>query len=232
VHVARHVDIDGIRQSDDATTNDQYSQSVDKARQLVRTLEVVTQSIYDDSSALLSTTQTLNDQSQGQDSSHGEQEEKYDLLDHLSSSLSTNLAQLQQLFEGLLSIGHEQADIAQGDYNGSIEWRMSRLSMINDHFGGSVHDQYRPSEAYDSGNEDLVDFADVVGRSTFRKQQQQQTALDSSYESYRAPSDAPERESQMSMDDTLVARSSVDLREDITNNDSELFEDDGIFFLH
>lgn len=38
---------------------------------------------------------------------------------------------VQQTFEALLAVGHEQADTAQGEYNGSIEWRLSKVSMIH-----------------------------------------------------------------------------------------------------
>ncbi|KAJ7482105.1 hypothetical protein B0H11DRAFT_1679512, partial [Mycena galericulata] len=45
VHIARHVDIDGIRQSTGPGPNGMYAQTVDKARTLIRTLEFAMQSV-------------------------------------------------------------------------------------------------------------------------------------------------------------------------------------------
>ncbi|KDR82605.1 hypothetical protein GALMADRAFT_238008 [Galerina marginata CBS 339.88] len=228
IHVARHVDIDGIRQAGDAVANDHYSQSVGNARHLVRTLETVVQAIYDDSSALLLTTQTLHD---GERSSlRGEREEAYDLLDSLSGSLGTNFGVVKQIFDALLSVGHEQADVAQGDYNGSIEWRMSRLSVINDHFGGAVHGPIKSStDAYHSENEDVVDMELAFNRPGLRKQK---STADSSYDSYRTLANSgemlpvPSRDSEISLDNTLVTQSPTDLRDGFADNDGVLFEDE------
>jgi son of sevenless-like protein len=225
IHVARHVDIDGIRQAGDAATSDHYSHSVENARQLVRTLETVVQAIYDDSSALLLTTQTLHDGDQSP--VRGEREAAFDVLDNLSSSLRTNLSHVKQTFDGLLSVGHEQADVAQGDYNGSIEWRMSRLSVINDHFGGAVHAP-KQTEAYHSENEDVVDMELAFNRPGVRKQK---AGADSSYDSYRTLAEVavpvPPRGSETSLDNTLVTQSSVDAVDSFAENDGTLFEDEG-----
>jgi son of sevenless-like protein len=226
IHVARHVDIDGIRQAGDSVASDHYSHSVENARQLVRTLETVVQAIYDDSSALLLTTQRLHDVDRS--SVRGEREAAYDLLDSLSSSLRTNLAHVKQTFEGLLSVGHEQADVAQGDYNGSIEWRMSRLSVINDHFGGAVHAP-NPTEAYLSESEDVVDMELAFNRPGGRKQR---SGADSSYDSYRTLADAddtaqvPARDSEISLDKTLITQSPIDIRDSFADNDGG-FDDEG-----
>ena len=226
IHVARHVDIDGIRQAGDASANDHYSQSVDNARHLVRTLETVTQAIYDDSSALLLTTQNLHDDERGL--IRGEREETYDLLDKLSSALTSHFSLIKQVFEGLLSVGHEQADVAQGDYNGSIEWRMSRLSVINDHFGGAIHRPSKSSDSYHSENEDLVDMELAFNRPGLRKQK---SGADSSYDSYRTLAHSgdialgPSRDSEVSLDNTLVGQSQVDLRDNYDND--ALFDDEG-----
>jgi son of sevenless len=178
IHVARHVDIDGIRQAGNATADDHYSRSVENARGLVRSLETVVQAIYDDSSALLITAQGLHDP----DVLRGEREASYDLLDSLSSSLNANIKLVKQTFEGLLSVGHEQADVAQGDYNGSIEWRMSRLSVINDHFGGAIHASTSTDPYYE--NEDVVDMELAFSRSGIKK-------TDMSYDSYRILANPP-----------------------------------------
>jgi len=235
IHVARHVDIDGIRQAGDAVASDHYSHSVENARQLVRTLETVVQAIYDDSAALLLNTQTLHDGDRrilhdgDQSPVRGEREAAYDFLDNLSSSLRTNLSHVKQTFDGLLSVGHEQADVAQGDYNGSIEWRMSRLSVINDHFGGAVHSP-KKTEAYHSENEDVVDMELAFNRPGVRKPK---SGADASYDSYRTLADAnvtvpvPARGSETSLDNTLVTQSSIDPLDGFVENDGGLFDDEG-----
>ncbi|KAF9534536.1 ras guanine nucleotide exchange factor domain-containing protein [Crepidotus variabilis] len=213
VHVARHVDIDGIRQGEDAGVNDHYSHSVESARKLVRQLEAIVQSVYDDSSALLLTSQGLHESDIGLH--RGEQEAQYDLLDRVAASLGANLALVKQSFDGLLSVGHEQADVAQGDYNGSIDWRMSRISAINDHFNG-LHNSIRPApDAYGSDNEDVVDIDFAFNRPGLRKQK---SSADASFDSYQTlantePALPPARTSEASADVTLVAHSPPDGRE-------------------
>ena len=51
-------------------------------------------------------------------------------LSSLTTILQTNLGVVCEVFEALLSVGHDQAELGQGEYNGSIEWRMSRVSII------------------------------------------------------------------------------------------------------
>ena len=209
IHVARHVDIDGIRQAGNATADDHYSRSVENARGLVRSLETVVQAIYDDSSALLITAQGLHD---NPNALRGEREASYDLLDSLSSSLNANIKLVKQTFEGLLSVGHEQADVAQGDYNGSIEWRMSRLSVINDHFGGAIHASTSTDPYYE--NEDVVDMELAFSRSGIKKAD--------AYDSYRtlanppnapdAPTAVPTRDLEVSPDTNPVSPSSKDIQ--------------------
>lgn len=111
------------------------------------------QSLYDDGSLLLATVQSIRRPEKGQ--SWRQCDLCFDHLDNLALALKTNLGVVQQSFEALLSIGHDQADMAQGDYNGSIEWRMSRLSVIDTQFGGA----HRPLSNFDSyGDEDMVDM--------------------------------------------------------------------------
>jgi son of sevenless-like protein len=123
IHVARHVDIDGIGQEDTASSTD-YMHTVDNARLLVRTLEVVFQSICDDCSVLLLTIQSVRDSDTGHEKPH-----THEYLDALSTSLGANLGLLVQTLDSLLSVGHDQAEMALGEYTGSIDWRMSRVSM-------------------------------------------------------------------------------------------------------
>src|ERR1700733_3417840 len=60
IHIARHVDIDGIRREPGNEPSDGlYNQTVENARLLIRTLEVAMQSLYDDGSSLLMTAQAV-----------------------------------------------------------------------------------------------------------------------------------------------------------------------------
>jgi son of sevenless-like protein len=123
IHVARHIDIDGIGQEANISSA-AYMQTIDNARVLVRTLEAVFQSVHDDCATLLLTIQSVRDSEAGQ-----EWRDTYEYLDALSSSLGSNLSLIVQTFDSLLSIGHDQAEMAVGEYTGSIDWRMSRVSM-------------------------------------------------------------------------------------------------------
>ncbi len=224
IHVARHVDIDGIRPGDDTVT-DHYSHSVENARRLVRSLETVIQAVYDDGAALLFTAQGLR----GNDSCspRGEREAHFDLLDSLSTSLRRNLDLVKQNFEALLSVGHEQADLAQGDYNGSIDWRMSRISAINEHLNGKPT-AIKPAKAYGSDNEDVVDMELAFNRPGNRKPK---SSPETSFDSHRTlanPELMPHSalNSEISINDTLVAPSSTDLRESDDDGTQSIFEEE------
>lgn len=132
IHVARHVDIDGIRQdAADLSSTGAYSHTVQKSRKLIRSLEFSMQSLFDDGAELLMTAQTArlfsNQKSQS----------TIETLARVARALISNANLAQHTFEALLSVGHEQAELAQGDYRGSIDWRMSRLSVVNTRFAGS-----------------------------------------------------------------------------------------------
>jgi son of sevenless-like protein len=125
IHIARHVDIDGIgRELSNASDGDLYLQTVSNARLLVRTLEAAMQSLYDDGSSLLLTIQAVR-----HSYSREEHDTYRDYMDAISTGMAANLDVVCQTLDSLLSIGHDQADMSQGDYNGSIEWRMSRISV-------------------------------------------------------------------------------------------------------
>ncbi|KAF5318244.1 hypothetical protein D9611_014672 [Ephemerocybe angulata] len=216
INIARHIDIDGIRQGE-VGPNDSYAHSVDNARRLVRTLETVLQSLYDDSAALLLTTQNIRENDPSQ--TPGDQEQCYDLLDKLSTSLSSNLSLCRQTTEAILSVGHEQADLAQGDYIGSIEWRMSRLSVINNQFSGPADGNPFRDDAYDSENEGVVGLEDAFSRPGARKKSV--PPQDSSYESGQtavtmngngasSSSLLPEMSDANSIDHTLVSHDAQD----------------------
>jgi son of sevenless-like protein len=120
--------VDGIKQESGAF-NELYIQSVEKGRSLVRELEAAVQSLYDDGSALLMAVQSIQLLGLGQPKT--DRDAMFKRLSGLSAASKVNLRVVQQSLEALLSVGHHQADMSQGDYNGSIEWRMSRLSMID-----------------------------------------------------------------------------------------------------
>ncbi|KAJ7855909.1 ras guanine nucleotide exchange factor domain-containing protein [Mycena olivaceomarginata] len=168
VHVARHVDIDGIRQDAGAVTNEMYAQTVEKARALIRTLEHALQSLYDESVSLLLTAQALRHVDPGQ--SLQAQNMSLDHLYTLCASLKANLELVNQTFDSLLSIGHEQGDIAQGDYNGSIDWRMSRLSVIDTQLGGAL----RPMSTFDEQG-DMIDLEGHVPAESYDSRRYQST---------------------------------------------------------
>lgn len=216
IHVARHVDIDGIRQGGDGV-NDHYSLSVENARRLVRSLETTVQAVYDDSSALLFTAQGLHEDDHNRPL--GEREAQFDLLDSLSTSLHKNVDLTKQDIEALLSVGHEQADIAQGDYNGSIDWRMSRISAIDGRLNG-VHNH---TTSYESDNEDVVDMEHALHRVGMKKPQ---SSANTSSDSHRTLANAePGPQSDLKLDisnDTLVAPSTEEYQ-----GDDAVFEEEG-----
>ncbi|KAG6868223.1 hypothetical protein C0993_005999 [Termitomyces sp. T159_Od127] len=126
IHVARHVDIDDIQQ-DGSSASSPYSRTVETARQLVRTLEAVVQAVYNDTAVFFFTLQSVRNSNLSQYLQ--ERSYAWDHLDALSSSLVANISDLLDTLDALLSLGHEQAEMSSGDYNGSIEWRMSRVSV-------------------------------------------------------------------------------------------------------
>jgi son of sevenless-like protein len=232
VHVARHVDIDGISQgTEQSPTNELYAQTVDKARLLVRTLEVAVQSLYDDCSALLLAIQSFKPS----EVNHQSQDEEY--LHSLTSALKANLKVVQQTLEELLSVGHAQADMAQGDYNGSIEWRMSRLSMIDNQFGGTLRPTSGPThQPYHLDGEDVIDIEHAFRPPESKTQDNMGTlpappALDPTLS---GPGDVTAHPQNISFPDrALTAQVQSDAPSDINrdSNASPLFDDDGAAVL-
>ena len=108
-----------------------YLQTVDKARRLVRKLEVAVQAVYDEGAAILMALQTLR-------SAMTDFPASWHQLLSLTAILQTNLGVVCETFEALLSVGHDQAELGQGEYNGSIEWRMSRVSIIESRIAAVV----------------------------------------------------------------------------------------------
>ncbi|KAF7968737.1 hypothetical protein HWV62_29559 [Athelia sp. TMB] len=145
IHIARHVDIDGFRRDEGEPADYEiYTQTVENGRVLIRTLEAATQSLFEDGSVLMDAVQSTRRPEKGLSRRDTGDTAMY--LHKLATAIEVNLGVVLQSYEALLAIGHHQADIAQGDYNGSIEWRMSRLSIIDTQFGGS----HRPVSSFSS----------------------------------------------------------------------------------
>ncbi|PFH53392.1 hypothetical protein AMATHDRAFT_1447 [Amanita thiersii Skay4041] len=150
IHVARHIDIDGLPM-DGNPPSELYLVTVERARLLVRTLEASVQAVYDVGVALLMTTQTISASEFGQ--SRLDKATTYERLDGLCVSLKANMDLVQQTLDAILGVGHEQAETAQGEYNGSIEWRMSKVSTV-----------HKGDQLATDGYEDLVDMAYAMNR--------------------------------------------------------------------
>lgn len=138
-----------------------YIQAVENARILARTLEAVVQALYDDAAILLLMTQRVRcamGRSPWQD-----KDAHYEYLDSIATSLKSNLQFLLQTLDALLTLGHTQADIAQGEYQVAIDWRMSHLSFMDSHFGVRPMSMVNPS---DPESEDIVDIEVALSGST------------------------------------------------------------------
>ncbi|KAF9267558.1 ras GEF [Marasmius fiardii PR-910] len=165
VNVGRHVVIDAPTET---STNALYDRTVEKARMLVRTLESSIQSVYDDCAEVLLQAQAMRDIELGQP--YQERDYACDMLNVLVTSLKANLAVVQQTLQGILTLGHEQRDISQGDYSGSIEKRFSRQSLIGVQFGGALRPISIVPKAFDE--EDIVDFETAFQRGPARPRPQ------------------------------------------------------------
>ncbi|KAM5535086.1 hypothetical protein V8D89_011314 [Ganoderma adspersum] len=161
INISRHVDVDGIRpESGLPSTSPSYMQTVDRARQLVRTLEASTQALYDDGATIFMAVQTLG---------HAAlllQRERATLVTEVEStipSVRSNCGLVAQSLESLLAAGHDQASISQGDYRNSIEWRTSRINMVD----SSIAVISRVAEI-PVGDDEFVDMEHAFAQPTMR----------------------------------------------------------------
>ncbi|KAF5345546.1 hypothetical protein D9758_012020 [Tetrapyrgos nigripes] len=187
IHIARHVDIDGLAPDSEPSLNELYARTVDQARLLVRTVEAAVQAVYDDCMRLFIQAQSLRKGENGQTSL--EQSTSPDVLKLTITHLKSNLSLVQRTLEGLLSVGHEQADMSNGDYFGSIERRMSRQSLIGVQFGGAL----RPLSILPGAlnEEDIVGMEDAFSRPAPKLQNKQSSGglpfeSQSSFEQFRS----------------------------------------------
>jgi son of sevenless-like protein len=165
IHIARHVDIDGFfSDTADAERAALYNQTVDRARLLTRTLEAVAQALYDDAAILLLMMQRVRHLTRR--ASRQDRDLQCEYLDAISTSLKSNLQFLMQTLDALLSLGHDQADMAQGEYTSAIELRMSRLSFIDSRFDARPMSLVDPM---DPESEDIVDIEVAFGASGMKK---------------------------------------------------------------
>lgn len=127
IHIARHVDIE-LADQDKLADGAEYSRTVSRARTLVRAFEAACQALYDDSGALLTTTQRVR-RTELCESWRG-RDESYDVLEALSASAGLNLQLLWQHLESLLLVGQEQECILERCHGSPMEWRMSQRSFV------------------------------------------------------------------------------------------------------
>lgn len=154
LHVARHVDIEPVDQ-EELNDGARYLRTVEKARVLVRSFEAITQAVYDDGAALLTTTQRIRHVEECE--TWRGRDENYDNLEALNSSLDFNLQVLRQTLESLLIIVQEQTDILERSSKSPIEWRMSQRSLITTMLAGEALSGTN-NELYDTNNDDTDDF--------------------------------------------------------------------------
>ncbi|KAF8635804.1 hypothetical protein AX15_000011 [Amanita polypyramis BW_CC] len=211
IHLARHVDVDGILMDGSFSTNEIYAGTVEKARHLVRTLEVSLQDVYDGGMALLMATQSILATEFGQ--KRNNRTVAYESLDTLCLSLKSNIDLVQQTIEVLFAIGHEQADTTRGEYNGSIERRLSKACMTNQN-----------ADVAGYVDEDVVDMEYAMNRSNTvalplvlanqpesQTSQEALTQLDEALHSNRNSTDpikgAPFGSPSPGLDDDIVSKS-------------------------
>ncbi|KAI6041442.1 ras GEF [Pisolithus marmoratus] len=127
IHIARHVDIELVCQ-DNLADGAEYSRAVRRARTLVRVFEAACQALYDDSAALLTTTQSVR-RMESCELWRG-RGESYDALEALSVSVGLNLQLMRQYLENLLLVGQEQTSILERCHRSPTEWRMSQRSLV------------------------------------------------------------------------------------------------------
>lgn len=169
-------------------------QTVDRARQLVRTLEASTQALYDDGATIFMAVQALGL------AALLPQRERATLVTAVESTMPTvrsNCGLVAQSLESLLAAGHEQASISQGDYRNSIEWRTSRINMVD----SSIAAISRIAEI-PVGDDEFVDMEHAFAQPTMRTA----TSVDS-VASSTLYSNATQEPSQSSLDMSERSRS-------------------------
>lgn len=129
IDISQHVDVDAVKEEHGPV---QYSQTVDKARNLLRTLEVTVQAVYDDAASLFEAVQAprvWDHQTVHPGSDYASQ---YEFVESLVMALKSNLSLASSNLDALLTIGRTQAEVSSSAYTQSLEWRRSRGSVFYD----------------------------------------------------------------------------------------------------
>lgn len=208
INIAQHVDIDGIRsESGQPATFAQYMQTVEKARHLLRTIEYAVQMLYDDTAGLFLTVQGAHVPERYYDPANRERAMRSVSPQRVESyiqAIYSNLNVLVDALEGVLNLGHEQAQIGQATYRNSLDWRRSRLSILD---SGNI-DPLGHARNF-SQEEDVVDMELAFSRPGMMRTA---TSVDSAAGSTLYQSSGQYSESSLNMSD----RSRSDAGEPVT----------------
>ena len=169
INVAHHVDVDAVRAE---ALPPQYAQIVEQARQVLRSLEVAVQALYDDATSLFEAIQAPRVWDQHTQHPGSDTSSQYEFVEGLVLALRTNLNLAAADLEGLFMLGRDQAEVGSSAYNSSIEWRRSRDSVFFDS-GTPVNGNGVPIEE----EEDVVDME--LAFSNTSKAMRTVTSLDS-----------------------------------------------------
>lgn len=101
---------------------------MNKARQLVRTLEAATQALYDDGAIVFMAVQALGF---AMLSLKHDRAAYVSTIETVAPTIRSNYVLIAQTLESLLAVGHDQSSISQGEYRKSIQWRTSRIHIAD-----------------------------------------------------------------------------------------------------
>nr|VWO94819.1 Guanyl nucleotide exchange factor Sql2 [Ganoderma boninense] len=189
INVAYHVDVDGVR----SDSSPQYRQMVDRARNLVRTLEAATQALYDDGATLFMAAQHL---SFSEFFARRDRTSLVTSVEITAPAIRANCVLVAQTLESLLALGHDQASTSQGDYRNSIEWRTSRINIADSSLTTI-------SQLAENNDDDLVDMEHAFGQPTMRTVQTEESGGSTLYSSANQPSQTSLDMSQRSRNDSV-----------------------------
>lgn len=143
VNLAEHVDIDGdVQTFATATIRQQYRDSVEKAKTLVRTLEFAIQSLYDDGATVLLTSQQVRLTATAQNTTTT----LYDLCDDVVATIQANVDVVMHTVESIVDIGQQQAHMSKAQQRQSIERRKSRIGALEPRRLPPINTTSEPSE--------------------------------------------------------------------------------------
>ena len=148
INIAHLVDVDGIHPE----SGTQYQQTVDKARQLLRTLEAATQALYDDGAVIFMAVQSLEFVNL---SLRRDYASLVSVVETVAPTIRANYVLVAQTLESLLAIGHDQSTVSRDDHRRSLGWRESRINVADGSpaaasrlTNGAAHDNDVPSREH------------------------------------------------------------------------------------